>query len=99
MLTKLFKEWCALQGYFPEPAVYVRDESVLHPQCARLVRLHSSFDERAGNPQHYVLEARFGASELLYPLGHKRRDLLEMEAALRSALAQDQIEIVKGETE
>lgn len=85
-LRDLFIQWCAVRGYFPEEAVYVRDTAPLQPQCARLVRLHSHIDEDAGNAQHYILEARFGASEIRYPLGHARRDIISMEAALRVEL-------------
>jgi len=85
-LRDLFVQWCAVRGYFPEEIVYVRDTAPLQPQCARLVRLHSHIDEDFGNPQHYVLEARFGASEIIFPLGQDRRDIISMEAALRDAL-------------
>ena len=85
-LEKLFQQWCSTNGYFPEPITYIRDHTPLHPQCARLIRLHSHIDEDFGNPQHYFLEARFGASEIRYPLGQDRRDVIAMEAALRSSL-------------
>lgn len=84
-LQQLFKNWCALRGYFPEEAVYIRDETPLSPQCARLIRLHSTIDEDAGNSQHYVLEAKFG-NNLHYPLGQERRDIISMEAALREGV-------------
>ena len=85
-LEKLFRQWAALNGYFPEPITYIRDSMPLHPQCARLVRFHSRGDEDFGNPQHYVLEARFGASDIVFPFGQDRRDVIAMEAALRSSL-------------
>ena len=85
-LIDLFKNWCAVNGFFPEPITYVRDPTPLHPQCARLIRMHSRSDEGMGHEQHYILEARFGASDIIFPLGQGRRDVIAMEAALRGEL-------------
>ena len=84
-LIESFTRWCTANGYFPEPPVYIRDHEPLNPQCARLVRLHSHIDEKAGNEQHYVLEVRFGASEIMYPLGHMRRDVDSMTTAMATS--------------
>lgn len=85
-LFDLFRAWCAFRGYFCDGITYNTNASELQPQCARLLRMNPDAHVTGYSEQTYILEARFGGSDIVFPFGQERRDIVKMESMLRAAL-------------